>query len=106
MTNLITRLESADAVSEFEAAYPDRIQPGRVIEAEDNADLPTIAYLAGSADARDRLAALQAHADALAKYAVHQPDCRIGKPDCLGEEELCTCGLSNAIRAYEESRRG
>lgn len=73
--------------------------------AEDNADLPTFAYFAGAADARDRLAALQAHADALAEYAVHQPDCRIGQPDCLGEEELCTCGLSNTLRAYEEFRR-
>lgn len=54
---------------------------------------------------RTKTAALQAHADALAEYAVHPPDCRIGQPDCLGEQELCTCGLSNALRAYEELSR-
>lgn len=81
-------------------------------QAEDNADLPTIAYFAGAADARDRLAALQAHADALAG-AVTLAANRLAR--CALEPEYGTEQSSEwrewsdearqALRAYEEFRR-
>ena len=79
-------------------------------QANDNADLPTIAYFAGTADARDRLAALQAHADALAV------DARSLKPYLdwtLSAESpgyhptmpSAVAAFLEALRAYEEFRR-
>lgn len=80
-------------------------------QAEDNADLPTIAYFAGAADARDRLAVLQAHADALAGAlgviaSAETTHIRVNE----GRIDQWTGSLQSyagqALRAYEEFRRG
>lgn len=77
-------------------------------QAEDNADLPTIAYFAGAADARDRLTALQAHADAMAEALGEVMEWIAGwTPDFTQDAEWPDTRekVSLALRAYEEFRR-
>lgn len=54
------------------------------------------------ADRKQCLAALQAHADALAGYTEHDFACAV--PVSL--EVGCTCGLSKTLRAYEAFKAG
>lgn len=57
---------------------------------------------------KQSLAALQAHADALAGYVKHKKSCDYYEEKQGGSwvQVGCTCGLSAVLRAYEEFRRG
>lgn len=79
-------------------------------QAEDNADLPTIAYFAGAADARDRLAALQAHADALAGAlgviaSAETTHIRVNEGRIGQWTGSLQSYADQALRAYDEFRR-
>lgn len=93
------------ATREGRPICPDCIEEGYGDENTDP-DMATIAYLAGAKDARDKLAALQAHADALAGYGEHTSTCDIMTHSVWFDPTPCTCGWGATFRSYEAFKAG
>lgn len=54
----------------------------------------------------DKLAALQAHADALARYGEHTSTCDIMTHGVWSDPTPCTCGWGATFRSYEAFKAG